>query len=105
LQTLVAHQPTYVPDDLQTIDRLLDRLTTAFPPQPEAVRKKLLGGDWPHWLCVCGEAVAIKQPDCGKCQRDRFGFAPDEVRPARARNELASLRTSLVTLFGARKSG
>lgn len=101
LPTLTVLQPSYVREDLATIDRIVQRLELAFPLRAEQVGKTgLFGRARAYWSCGCGAAVGHDQSACGVCGVDRQGFRRDAVKPGQARDHLLRLRSSLVAMFG-----
>lgn len=100
LPTLIAMQPSYVREDLATIDRILLQLDNAFPLRAEVVGKAgLFGRERAYWSCVCRATVGSDQFACGSCGVDRQGFERGAVKPLQVREHLGRLRSSLVAMF------
>lgn len=47
------------------------------------------------WKCVCGRFNSIRYSECVICQRDRFGFLENEVKP----NEIISQLQKLLPII------
>ena len=83
LQVVRADQPYYTPDDIAPLQALRELVPVVCVPAP-TVKKKGLMGEKDVWMCVCGEAVDVKNTECGTCGRDRHGVPRKWVKPADA---------------------
>lgn len=97
LQTLEASQSAYSRRDLALIDELLSAIPSTFPDRSSIVEKQgVLGGPKPKWECTCGKANPLDADYCGKCLRDREGFANSEMSPRTAIARLTNLQRDLL---------
>jgi len=100
LQTLRGMQSSYGRSDAQTIDQLLELITSSFPPQVERTKKKgLMGGEKEAWKCGCGHLNSLEDRRCGRCKRDLDGFLQGQLTPSAATALLTTQRNALTQLL------
>jgi uncharacterized protein YbjQ (UPF0145 family) len=82
LQAIRAVRTRWDSVDLSSMEQLIGVIPQAFvEPLPFVEEKGVLGRTKRTWVCLCGYSAGGDRDTCNACSRDRFGFAPNQLRP------------------------
>ena len=75
--------------DLEDLEKLKNIIANGFPERGTKIMKKplLSSKEKEMWICTCGETNDMNTV-CGKCHQDIHGFRSNEIKPAKAIQEI-----------------
>lgn len=101
LMPLLRGKPRrYRATDHEALGRIIVTLPTLFLPVAELFEeKRLLGGPVRRWTCPQCKITVGEGESCTMCYKDRYGFAPTDIKPERVLDKLTKERQALGSLL------
>ena len=92
----------YLPTDKAPVSKMIDALPKLFPRMATfSTKKKALSSKEKEiWICECGKENSMDSEHCARCEKDVYGFYPDEKNVSESLAYLKSIRKILEDQFG-----